>query len=129
MPLLDVSDVLLDPDFTDAITVTTTWRVVGTNGRATDTTATPVSVIAVVIPASQRLILQSDGALRDGAIEIYTTYALSGGVKTTDTASRQPDVVTWHGREYVVASVEDFSAFGEGFIHATANLQNINPTA
>ncbi len=129
MPSIDVSDVLLDPDFTDTITVTTTTRVVGTNGRATDTVASPFSFVAVVIPTSQRLILQSDGALRDGAIEIYTTYALSGGVKTSDTVSRQPDVVTWHGREYVVASVEDFSAFGAGFIHATANLQNINPTA
>ena len=129
MPKIDVTDVLTDPDFADALMVTSSARIIQDNGRASDMALGQTNVVAVVVPAPQRLILQSDGALRDGAIEIYTTYTLTGGVKVDDASGRQPDVVTWHGREYVVASVEDFSAFGAGFIHATANLQNINPTA
>ncbi len=129
MPSIDVTDVLTDPDFIDTATVTKTLRTVGTDGRAVDTSSLPVSFSAVVIPVAQRLILQSDGALRDGAIDIFTTYALSGGVKTSDSAGRQPDVVTWHGRGYTVAAVEDWTAYGAGWVRATANLQNINPTA
>ena len=129
MASIDVTDVLLDPDFVDPITVTSITRTIGTNGRAVDTVGTPVNVVAVVLPVAQKLILQSDGALRDGAIEIYTTFAINGGVKTSDSASQQPDIVTWHGRDYVVASVEDYTAFGAGWWHATANLQQINPTA
>lgn len=129
MPSIDVTDVLEDPDFLDTITVTVTTRTIGANGRATDSAASPVTVSAVVTPAGQRLIQQSDGSLRDGAIEIYTTFAISGGTKTSDTLSRLPDAVQWHGRGYIVQSVDDWSAYGAGWWHATANLQDINPVA
>ncbi len=130
MASLDFSDILTDPDLADTIAVTSITRAIGTNGRATDTAATPVpGIIAVVVPVAQKLILQSDGALRDGAISIFSVYALSGGVKTDDSGSRQPDIIGWHGRDYVVASVEDFTAFGAGWVHAIANLSQINPTA
>jgi hypothetical protein len=129
MALIDITEVLCDQDFLDTITISATQRLVGANGRAADLVLPPAQVSAVVLPVAQRLILISDGALRDGAISIYTTYAITGGFKTDDAGMRLPDVVSWHGRGYVVASVEDYSAFGNGWFHATANLQQINPTA
>ncbi len=98
MPSIDVTDVLTDPDFADEIAVKSSAHLIQDNGRAADVAIEGASgVVAVVVPAAQRLILQSDGALRDGAIEIYTTYALSGGTKVDDGYGRQADVVTWHG--------------------------------
>ncbi len=130
MAALSFDDILCDADLIDTITVKPTVRLVADNGRAADLDMAAVpGVVAIVVPAAQKLILQSDGALRDGAIEIFTAYAISGGSSTDDSATRQPDVVTWHGRDYLVQAVEDYSAFGPGWVHATANLQQFNPTA
>lgn len=128
--MLDVSDVLASPEFLDTLSFVATVRGIWeADGKGHDTVSPSQAFSAVVAPVALKLIQQSDGALKDGAIEIFTQTRLSGGVKIDDANERLPDIVTWHGRQYVVASVEDWTSWGLGYQRVLSNLQQINPPA
>jgi hypothetical protein len=84
--------------------------------------------MAAVIPTAQTLHRSADGSVLAGSISIFTRTQLTAGGKMNDTSSRQADIVTWHGRAYVVSAVEDYSAFGPGFWRVEADLLPLNPT-
>jgi hypothetical protein len=125
--MLDMSDVLLSPEFLETVAIAQGTQTI-TGGRGANSYGSPATVKAIVMPVARRLIQGSDGALRDGAIEIYTLAVISGGVKTNDASSRLPDQVTWHGALYEVQDVTDWSSWGAGWRRATANLSLLNPT-
>lgn len=124
MPFLDVSDVLLDPDFADTFSVIRSNQVVSSSGLASNTGAvTTTGVSGVVTPdrgrAMQRL---AEGQHVTDAIKIYTAFRL-----TTGNGPLEADQIVWNGANYVVVSVMDYSRFGAGFICATCDLTDINP--
>ena len=129
MPSMDFSDVIASQEFADVFTVVSTTSVVSDQGVATNTPGSPVSASGVVVPGKSSLRRLDDGTRVAAYIDIYTTYPLVGGIKTNDTNSQIADVVTWHGRQFTVVAVEDYSAFGAGFIHASCDLLALNPTA
>jgi hypothetical protein len=129
MPDLDFSDVLASPEFVDSFSVVSTARTITSGGVESDTPAAPVGARGVVVPGKSSLRRLEDGARVGAFIDIYTTYRLSAGVKTNDTTSRDADIVTWHGRQFTVMMVEDYSAFGAGWIHASCDLLALNPTS
>jgi hypothetical protein len=51
------------------------------------------------------------------ALTVITQYRLRGESESTGTEF-QPDLVVWHGDSFLVKHVEDWSAFGPGFILA-----------
>ncbi|GAC1042261.1 hypothetical protein [Rhizobium sp. No.120] len=120
MPLLDVTDVLSDPDFADTITVTRTTQSGFDHGRPIVTTQTFSNVTAVVT-AGQGDILKYFPEMTNiqGAILIHTTFLLTSASETT-----QADIVTWQGRGYQVTGLNDWSTFGTGFIMAVGTLKN-----
>lgn len=126
---LDVSDVINDPDFQSSFTVTSTTRVVGLNGRPIlpYTVTGPTAALGVVIPGKSSLRRLDDGSRIEAFIDIWTQYPLTGGTKASDTTSRAADIITWRGRSYTVAMVEDYSDFGAGFLHVSADLLPLNP--
>lgn len=121
MPVLDVSDAF-DPSFMDAITVTRRVQGVDNFGRATVVveSVTP-DVPAVVGPSSptdiQRL---PEGSYMNKAITIITQHKLQG-----PSPGYYPDLVTWSGADYIVASLDDFSRYGQGFISVVAVSKDI----
>ena len=129
MPNLDVTEVLSDPDFVDTFTVVSTTRVIGSDGNATSTAGSPRTGYGVVIPGKSSLRRLDDGSRVEAFIDVYTTFSLTQGVKSTDTSSTAADVITWRGRRYTVAQVENWTGFGAGFVHASCDLLDLNPAA
>lgn len=118
MPLLDVTDVLLDPDFmSTGLVCKRSTQTVGNDGIATLTTTT--TPFAAVITNADGDMLQrlSDGERIKGSITVHTPFRLNDG-----SAGVTADVITWQGRDYTVASVADYSHFGRGFIAAECDL-------
>lgn len=131
MARLDVSDVINDPDFQSSFTVTSTTRTIGPNGRPIlpNTVTGPTAAVGVVIPGKSSLRRLDDGSRIEAFIDIWTQYPLTAGTKANDTTSRAADIITWRGRSYTVAMVEDYSDFGAGFLHVSADLLPLNPAS
>ena len=129
MPTLDVSDVLSSPEFQDNFSVLSTSNVMGVGGVGVETVTGPFAALGVVVPGKSSLRRRDDGARVTAYIDIWTRYPLTNGVKTDDVTSREADVVTWRGRQFTVISIEDWTDFGSGFIHASCDLIPLNPTS
>jgi hypothetical protein len=118
MPLLDVSEVLLDPDFADDLVCSRQEQTVGNDGLAVNT-ATDTAFIGVVTAASgNNLVRTPDGSYTKGDICIITPYRL----RTSATATGDADVVTWNGTRYTITQVNDYSRYGSGFVWAVADI-------
>ena len=121
MPLLDVWDILTDPDFQDSFQVISKTRSI-TSGLAIDGVSPPVARQGVVIPNMSSTIRLEDGTRMADSIEVYTQTPLTAGYKRDNVNSTGADIVVWHGRQFVVKAVNDFMSFGQGFVHASCDL-------
>jgi hypothetical protein len=128
-PSLSFEDVLDSPEFTDTITVTVNQGVIGTGGEDVVTPNFPETVTAIVVPGKSNLRRGDDGSRVVAYIEVFTAYPLSAGYKTNDSTYRDADTICWHSRVFTVISVEDYSAFGPGFVKAGCDLLPLNPTS
>ncbi|MCM2483378.1 hypothetical protein ACVCIC_04815 [Burkholderia glumae] len=126
MALLDVTDVLLDPDFMDAgLICNRMTQTVDVHGRATNT-VTPITFSAVVTSDSGDLLHRNaDGGRIVGSITLHTPFRLRDGGpdQTADT-----DEIVWEGATYTVVNVNDYSHFGRGFVCATCDLKPLTGT-
>ncbi|MGA4275579.1 hypothetical protein ACI2VH_02915 [Ralstonia nicotianae] len=122
MPMLDVSDVLLDPDFmSTGLMCNRMTHTVDGYGRATNTpAATPFSAV-VTSDKGDLLHRNTDGSRIIGSITLHTTFRLSDGAVGQDA-----DEVVWQGRTYTVVNVNDYSHFGRGFVCATCDLKPLS---
>ena len=110
MALIDVSDLLLDADFTDSILVKRQSQSIDDNGRLV-TTDEIFNVVCVVTPASPNELDRGeefDVATR--SINVVSKFRLIGESK-----GFKADIVTWRGNDYVVKTFEPFPQFGQGF--------------
>lgn len=113
MPLLDVSDILYDPDFADTLTLTRGVQTVGSNGRTTmaETTST---IIGVVTSNSGDILKRfPDLARVEGSVMVTTPTVL----QIAD-GSTIADRLAWRGSDYTVTAVNDYSSYGAGFVIA-----------
>ena len=110
MPLLDVSDAF-DPSFYDEMTVKRTTETVNVRGRTSDvvTSTTFLGVVTAVSPTDLQVLPETERMNK--AIQIYTQYRLRGGGPDHD-----PDIINWHGTDFRVVQLEDFSGYGVGFV-------------
>jgi len=105
--MLDVSDVLRDPDLVQSVQVTRAAEDVDDHGR---TLLTPgeISIQGVVHPATEEQLQRLPEADRSNeTIAVYTATRLTAGDDT-----HAPDVVTWKGGTYLVKGVWDYSDYG-----------------
>ena len=112
MPLLDVSDILDDPDFADAITVARVIETVNNNGRSEVTTATFETSGVVTADKGDVLQRTPDGQRVTGSILVHTAFEMKAG-----------DIVTWNERQYTAANPNDYSHFGAGFVSVVCDLK------
>lgn len=110
MPTIDVSDVLLSPEFCESFTVNRRAETVGTDGRNTFT-ETQLSAYGIFLPASPNDLMRlPEGEMGQQAMTIYSTFQLKGA-----SVGYQPDQVVWMGDNYVVRSVQPFPNYGPGW--------------
>ncbi|WP_065649233.1 head-tail adaptor [Pantoea eucrina] len=119
MPTLDVTDVLLSPEFLDTtLVVTRNEQTVDEDGFPKNiTTETPFGGVVTVDHSLEARRMQA-GQVINGAILIVTTYRLSSGNTGIDA-----DIVTYRGRDYRVTFVDPYTAYGAGFVQAHCELQ------
>ena len=118
MPFLDVSEVLNDPEIADTgLICTRRVQTVSASGLASDA-ATNFPFTGVVTQAGGDVLERlAGGSHITGSITIHTTFFLRDGA-----AGGDADLVTWHGRQYTVTDVGDYSNFGAGFVGARCEL-------
>lgn len=118
MPTLDVTDVLLSPEFLDTtLTVKRNEQTVDDDGFAVnETTVTPFGGVVTVDRSLEARRMQV-GQVITGAILIITVFRLTSGNTGIDA-----DVVTYRGREYRVTFVDPYTAYGAGFVQTHCEL-------
>lgn len=119
MPTLDVSDVLMSPEFLDmSLVVTRSVQSVDQDGFPQNTPIqTPFGGVATVDRSLEARRMQA-GQVIGGAILIITTFRLTNGNTGVDA-----DIVTYRGRDYRVTFVDPYTAYGAGFVQAHCELQ------
>lgn len=121
--LLDVTDVLDDPDFLDT-TLVLVRRVVAQQQDGTARGAGgPIPFAGVVIPdGGQELIQTPEGNQVRGDITVYTRTALTAG-----DANYDADVIHWSRAAYRVIATKPW-LYASGYTQAIAALTDLNPT-
>lgn len=118
MALLDVTDILADPDFMDTGLVCERMaQSVNDSGLAVNTTKLKTFSGVVTSNSGDILDRLTDGERIKGSITIHTRFRLSDG-----SAGFTADIVQWRGARYTVSQANDYSHFGRGFIAANCDL-------
>lgn len=128
MPLLDVSDVLLDPDFMDTSLVCHRQvQTVDEDNFAKNTVqGIPFSGVVTVDRSLEARRMEA-GQNISGAILIVTQFRLTQGQPGTDSTPRlDADIVTYNGRDYRVTFVDPYTSYGAGFVQAHCELVDFN---
>lgn len=122
MALIDVSDLLTDPDFTTSVTLIRRSSVVDLHGENV-LTEVQSTIIAVVQGANTETIQKMpEGALLGDLITVY--YA---GELTAESAVGYSDIIVYRGRRYEVFEVpEDYMNHGAGWTMANCKLEAVN---
>jgi hypothetical protein len=118
MPLLDVSDVLDDPDFReDGILVERNAVAVDDGGMAS-LGVTNYTISGVVCSASGSSLMRvPEGERNTDFISLHTKFRLISG-EDGNTA----DVITYMGKRWTVYSINDYTRYGTGFVQALCQL-------
>lgn len=122
MGQIDVSELLVDPDFVEQTPVTVISRTSTVNNRGRNELAeVSRNVIAVVQPASGNTLKRlPDGAQLSRWCTVYTQQTLKEGGE-----GGYPDIVVWKGRRYQVQLVADYSNWGAGWTRADCELEGV----
>ncbi|PRH41084.1 hypothetical protein [Burkholderia vietnamiensis] len=122
MAFLDVTEVLLDPDFMDTgLLCNRMTQAVDDHGRAQNTVASTPFAAVVTSDKGDILHRNADGSRIIGSITLHTMFRLVDG-----SAGYDADEVEWSGRTYTVVNVNDYSHFGRGFVCATCDLKPLS---
>lgn len=120
MALLDVSDVLLDPDFTDFFSVRRRFEKVDIQGRSQIHERIFPNLVGVITAGSPSdLDRQENYQNMSRSLTIVCQFPLRG-----ETTNYQPDVVVWKGSNYLVKHVDLYPQFGKGFYQAECSSMN-----
>lgn len=124
MPLLDVTDVLLDPDFMDTSLVCHRQiQTVDSDNFATNTVQDISFSGVVTVDRALEAKRMAAGQNINGAILIVTQFRLTQGQVANGTDPElDADVVTYNGRNYRVTFVDPYISYGAGFVQAHCEL-------
>jgi hypothetical protein len=110
VPTLDVSEAF-DPSFMDDFIIVRRVQGISQYGRPV-LAEKQFAATGVVVPTSptdlQRL---PEMQYMNKSITIYTQWKLQGPAP-----GYQPDEVLWHGSQFLVRSLDDYSGYGRGFL-------------
>jgi hypothetical protein len=130
-PLVNISLAITSPMLADQFSVIRRTQTVGNNGRASFTSATPQNACGTVYPSNKNDLERFPNLQVMGkALSVVTRFALRGESEVAGT-DYAPDIVQWHGDNFVVVDLQDFSSWGNGFILAicqSMDLKDVPPT-
>lgn len=124
MPLLDVTEVLLDPDFADDSLICR--RQIQTTDDDNFPINTPHEIPfsgVVTVDRSLEARRMAAGQNINGAILIVTQFRLTQGSKSiNDGPNLDADLVIYNGGLYRVTFVDPYTRYGAGFVQAHCEL-------
>lgn len=122
MPFLDVTDVLLDPDFCDyTLVCTRSTQTVDADGFTTNVSQDIPFNGVVTVDRSLEARRMAAGQSIGGAILVVTQFRLTQGKSGLDA-----DVVLYNGRHYRVTFVDPYTSYGAGFVQAHCELMEFD---
>lgn len=121
MALIDVTDLLTDPDFTDPITIISRTSTVDAHGenQLADTSRAAVAVVEAA--SGETLKRLPAGAVVSDYITVYTNEHL-----VADSPGGYADVVQWQGKRYQVQVVTDWTNWGPGWTQADCLIEKVS---
>src|ERR1700679_2914920 len=120
MPLVDVTDVLLDPDIAgQGFTVLRRQETVNAFGESTVVVASIPAVGSVQPEGDNDLIREEGQDAQPKTIIVVTPFRPRGVAKGPSKSRFKPDIVLWEGNYFEVVHLEGFGDFGFGFTKAT----------
>jgi galactose-6-phosphate isomerase len=122
MALIDVSDLLLDPDFTNTVTLIRRASSINIHGEHV-MAETPSQIIASVQGLStEDLVRMPEAARLQDMITVYFR-----GELMAESPNGYADIVVWQGKRYQVVTVdESFMNFGAGFTRAVCKMEEVS---
>lgn len=125
MPLLDVSDAILDPMFCDELTVTRRPYTTSDEGRVVATEQTFYVPAVVTQGNPSPMEQQPDDQIGKSFITVHAYDFQLYDPITGSASSYLPDIINYNGNRYIVTSVLNWSQYGNGFTMAAAMLYNV----
>lgn len=118
--MINVSELLTDPDFIQAATGTrNTYQIATTGDEAGEAMVTPtqLSFTGALMPLKDQkdVMLLPEGLRNLGGLVIYTNFELkatSGDVGASGPADAVQDVIDWHGDKYALVVCQNWSDYG-----------------
>jgi hypothetical protein len=114
MAELDVSDVVLDPDFLDLMSLIHRTPVVDQYGK-NQLTEQGSPIYGSVQPASGKTLNRLPEALR---VANVSSFWIQGKI-VSDGSCKYPDIIAFKGKRYQVQVVFDWTNWGAGFCEGT----------
>jgi hypothetical protein len=106
----DMSDIVNDPDFAQAFTVTRSFGRFAAGGWQ-EVNTTTLSMWGALVPLNEKELLQlPEGDRVKGSIKVYCSSELF--VTHANAPSGVSDKITWKGEEYRIASLMPFMDYG-----------------
>ncbi len=118
MAQIDVSDLLLDPDFVNPLTLIHRAPVVNGFGE-NKLVETCEETVGSVQPASGKTIQRLPDALR---VANVSSFWIKAGI-VADSTCAYPDVISFNGKRYAVQTVNDWSNWGAGWVEGTCVVE------
>lgn len=118
MPLLDFSDIIVDPDFATTFSVIRVSETVGATGRAALAEAQTDNIVGIIVFDSKGVQPDETGKMGSRQIVCITQFRLR-----EEAPGNQPDVVLYDGVRFTVNKVEPWTKFGAGFVKANCEAQ------
>lgn len=108
---IDVSELLLDPDFVDALTLLPRTTSVNSRGKNVIVDGTLVNTFGSVQPANQKDLLRVPDAYRSRDVRAFFIKAEI----PTDGGTVYPSIITFQNKRYQIISAENWLNYGEGW--------------
>ncbi len=116
MALLDFSEVLLDPDFTDRFSVVRRKEIVSQQGRVGTEDKIFANLLGVVTMASPNDLKRlPDYQFNTRVISIVARFPFRG-----ESTGYQPDIINWRADKYLIIYIDLYPQFGTGFYQILA---------
>lgn len=117
MALIDVSELMVDPDFADEIQIVRSIQSVDATGLAQRAQQTYDAIGVVQAGSGDQLELLPESQRTKSNMTVYTQFQLQEATDTTEA-----DVVLWQGKSYRVMVTSQWTNWGGGYTQATCQL-------
>lgn len=123
MAQLDVSEILLDPDFVDAMQLIHRTFTISAKGVNVITELTPVNTFGSIQPASFKQLQRLPEALRAADVRSFFIKAAI----LSDGSAQYPDILVFGGQRYQVQTVAPWLNYGEGWNEGVCVVEKPSP--